>query len=73
MTHYSNDPREITAKFQSSCCKCNLKIKKGTLIYYWPSSRKMYCTSCGEAPYRQFISSAADEEVYSGNGNPFAW
>jgi hypothetical protein len=27
---------------------------------------------CGEEPFRQFLSSAADEEVYSGQGNPYA-
>jgi len=30
----------------------------------------VFCTSCGDAPYRQFLSSAADEDVYNGTGNP---
>ena len=29
MTRYSNDPRQISAKFSSNCSKCNTKIKKG--------------------------------------------
>jgi len=66
MTRYSS------AKFSSSCSKCKTKIKKGATIYYWPSSREVFCTICGDAPYRQFLSSMADEEVYSGNGNPYA-
>jgi len=72
MTRYSNDPRQIVAKFSSICCKCKVKIQKGTNIYYWPSSREVFCEKCGDGPYRQFLSSVADEEVYSGNGNPYA-
>ena len=71
MKDYSNDPRMITAKFNSTCSKCGCSIKKGTSIYYWPSDRKEYCLKCGEAPFRQFRSSAADEEVYAGTGNPY--
>ncbi|HZK94533.1 MAG TPA: hypothetical protein VFC67_10025 [Prolixibacteraceae bacterium] len=52
MTNYSNDPWQITAKFSSNCSKCKVKITKGTIIYYWPSSREVFCTSCGDAPYR---------------------
>jgi ribosomal protein S27E len=73
MNRYSNDPRQITARFSSRCSKCKVKIQKDTIIYYWPSSREVYCLTCGEAPYRQFLSSVADEEAYSGNGNPYAW
>ena len=62
----------ITARFSSNCEKCKAKIKKGDEIYYWPNGRKAYCMKCGEADYRQFLSSAADEEVYSGSGNPYA-
>jgi len=61
----------ITAKFSSSCSKCKTKLLKGTSIYYWPSSREVFCTKCGEDPYRQFLSSAADEDVYNGCGNPY--
>jgi len=73
MTRYSNDPRQITAKFSSSCCKCKAKIPKGAEIYYWPSSREVFCAKCGDGPYRQFLSSAADEDVYNGTGNPYAY
>ena len=34
--------------------------------------RQLYCLSCGESEYRQFLSAAADEDVYQGIGNPFA-
>jgi len=65
---YKNDPRMITAKFSSSCSKCGCPIKKGTSIYYWPSDRKAYCEKCGEGPYRQFRSEAADEDMMNGTG-----
>jgi hypothetical protein len=70
MTRYSKDPRQISTKFSSNCCKCKTRIFKGSTIYYWPSSGEVFCSSCGEVPFRQFLSSAADEEVYAGSGNP---
>jgi len=74
MTCYTNDPRQITAKFSSTCSKCKTKIKKGATIYYWPSSYEVFCTNCGDTPYRQFLSSAAaDEDVYNGTENPYAY
>jgi hypothetical protein len=69
MSGYSNDPRQITARFASSCSKCSAKIKKGAEIYYWPSSREVFCIKCGDQPYREFLSSAADEDFYNGTGN----
>jgi hypothetical protein len=72
MNRYSNDPRMIKSKFGSNCSKCKVQIRKGTIVYYWPGSREIYCMTCGEGPFRQFLSSAADEEVYSGYGNPLA-
>lgn len=65
---YKNDPRMLTAKFTSACFKCGCSIKKGTQIYFWPSDRKVYCLKCGEVPYSQFRSSAADEDAYNGIG-----
>ena len=73
MPRYANDPRQITAKFTSSCTTCNSTVKKGEQLYYWPSSRKVYCLKCGENDYRRFLSDAADEDVYNGCGNPYAY
>jgi len=73
MTRYSKDPRQISAKFSSNCCKCKARIQKGATIYYWPSSGEVFCTICGDEPFRQFLSTAADEEVYTGSGNPYAY
>lgn len=71
MNYYSNDPREIKTKFPSSCATCGCKLPKGVNVYYWPSSRKIYCLACGDEDYRQFLSLAADEEVMNGTGNPY--
>jgi hypothetical protein len=68
---YAGDPRQISARFDSSCSKCNCKLKKGDEIFYWPSNRKAYCFTCGESDYLQFLSSKADEEVFHGIGNPY--
>ncbi len=73
MSKYANDPREIKAKFASKCSKCKTEIPKGINCYYWPSSRQVFCLSCGDHDYRQFQSSACDEEVYAGTGNPYAY
>ena len=72
MTRYSKDPMQITARFSSNCCKCKTVLLKGATIYYWPTSKEVFCTNCGETPFRQFLSSAADEDVYAGSGNPYA-
>ena len=72
MKKYVNDPRPITVRYQSTCAECSITLKKGKEAYYWPSDGKLYCLSCGESEYRQFLSSAADEEVYNCIGNPYA-
>ena len=71
MSRYSNDPRQMTARFSGQCSKCNAPIKKGAEMYWWPSSRQAMCEKCGEPEYRQFQSSCADEAAYAGYGNPY--
>ena len=71
MRRYSNDPRTITVKYTGECAECNAVLRKGSFAYYWPSDGKLYCKSCGESDYLCFLSSAADEEVFMGTGNPF--
>jgi hypothetical protein len=73
MTRYSKDPKQISTKFSSNCCKCKTRIPKGATIYYWPSSGEVYCSSCGDVPFRRFLSSVVDEEVYAASGNPYAY
>lgn len=35
-------PREMTAKFDSTCAETGKAIKKGDTIVYYPASRKAY-------------------------------
>jgi hypothetical protein len=44
-----------------------------TFAYDLPSDGKLNCLSSSESEYRQFLSAAADEDVYLGIGNPFAY
>jgi hypothetical protein len=73
MKKYFNDPRPITVRYQATCAECSAKLKKGASAYYWPSDGKLYCLTCGESEYREFLSAAADEAVYLNTGNPFSY
>jgi hypothetical protein len=73
MKKYFNDPRPITVRYTGDCAECGTILKSGTSAYYWPSDGRLYCKSCGESEYRQFLSAAADEEVCQGIRNPFAF
>ena len=72
MKKYFNDPRPITIRYRANCAECATPLQKGANAYYWPSDGKLYCQTCGESEYRQFLSAVADEDVYQGIGNPFA-
>ncbi len=64
MPRYTNDPRKITSKFDSSCTTCGKKIRKGDTFYYWPLTRTAYCLVCGEKDYREFLLNAQDEDDF---------
>lgn len=68
---YKDDPRQIVVRYPSCCAKCQTLLPRGAVAYYWPRTRTLLCTNCGEPEFRSFLSSAADEEVYAGNGNPY--
>lgn len=38
----SADPREIEARFESTCAESGRPIKRGERCIYYPSSRKVY-------------------------------
>ncbi len=71
MNRYSNDPRIINLKYSGSCKDCKCSIQKGDRAFYWPLLKEVKCLDCGKQDYREFLSSAADEDVYHGRGNPF--
>ena len=65
MKRYSNDPREMQARFPSVCAESGKPIRKGDAILYWPSSREAYLV--GHAPqaeqeFRQFQVLAYEED-----------
>jgi len=62
---YRNDPRSMTAKFKSTCSKCQRPIPKDSKMYYWPASKTAMHEACGETDYNQFLLSKADEEMYN--------
>jgi len=72
MTHtsYAMDPRQITAKFPSTCHTCGKKINKGDQIIYWPNGKKAGHLKCDEADYRQSLASFEDEDRYNGSREP---
>lgn len=67
---YKDDSRKIAVRYPCSCAKCETRLPKGALAYYWPRTQTLLCSDCGEPEYRSFLSAAADEDVYAGNGNP---
>ena len=66
MSQYRNDPRQITAKFSSSCHSCGKKIEKGEQIIYWPLTKKAGHLRCDEADFRKSLESFEDEDRYNG-------
>ena len=69
MKTYSNDPKNMTARFDSICAESGRKIRKGDPILYWPSERKAYLIGYApkaEQDFRDFQASAFDECVHNG-------
>lgn len=63
--HYQGDPRQITAKFSSTCHTCGQKINKGEQIIYWPNGKLAGHLACDEADYRNSLASFEDEDAYN--------
>jgi hypothetical protein len=47
--YYDNDPREITAKFDSICKETGKKIKKGDICIYYPIGKSVYHSDSNQA------------------------
>lgn len=39
---YKNDPREITAKYDSICAETGKEIKRGDACIYYPTSKQVF-------------------------------
>lgn len=71
MGYKDDHPLQLVVRYQSCCAKCQALLHRGTVAYYWPRTKTLLCSGCGEPEYRSFRSSAADEEVYARNRNPY--
>ena len=59
---YAGDPRWLTARFSSTCGKCDKQMPKGSQIWWYPKNKMAYCESCGESDSRVFDAAVADED-----------
>ena len=62
MPKYSLDPRWMTARFSSTCSKCDQPIAKGADIFYYPNGKRALCKTCGDDVSREFAAMAFDED-----------
>jgi len=62
---YKNDPRQITAKFNSKCAETGKEIKKGENCIYYPSSKEVFCMESKQA--REFEQMSFDNDYLGGN------
>lgn len=63
-SYYSQDPKWITAKFNSKCHQCGGEIKRGSNIFYYPKGKHAYCETCGTDHSNSFDCAVQDEEFY---------
>jgi len=54
---FRNDPREITARFNSKCAETGKEIKKGDTCIYYPLAKKVYHVESKQAlEFRNWIA-----------------
>lgn len=49
MKRYNNNPREITAKFNSKCAETGKEIIKGEICIFFPSDKQVFHTDSKQA------------------------
>ena len=62
---YAGDPRWLTARYNSTCHKCDGPIKKGSQIWWYPKGKIAYCEPCGQSDARVFNAAVEDEDFYN--------
>ena len=65
LKYYNNDPRIITAKFNSKCAETGVIINKGSECLYYPSSREVFSLDSKQAS--DFRGWSFDCEVLGAN------
>jgi hypothetical protein len=66
----SRDPFWLTSRFAGKCAKCGAQIRKGDRVFYYPSTRSIFCEKrdeCGPAHSREFDASRSDEAFLGGS------
>jgi len=63
--YYSGDPYWTKARFYSKCSGCGEGIPKGSRIFYYPRTKDVFCSDCGDKESRQFEAIAQDEYSYN--------
>jgi hypothetical protein len=61
MARYNNDPRVITAKFDSICNETGKEIKKGDKCLYYPIGKSVF--SLESEQYYEYKMMAADWDM----------
>lgn len=62
--HYAGDPRQMSARFASTCHTCKKQIKKGEEIIYWPATKSAGHLACDQTDFSHSVESFMDEEMY---------
>jgi hypothetical protein len=47
--YYNNDPKTITAKYESKCAETGKTIKAGDTCIYYPTSKSVYHVESNQA------------------------
>lgn len=63
--NYPRDPYWTKARFVSHCRKCEIEIKKGNKIFYYPNTKSVYCETCGQSASADFACCLQDEEFFT--------
>jgi len=63
---YSGDPRWITVRRPAHCAHCDTLIQRGDSAFYYPRTRELYCSICGDVEARRFRAEAFDESALTG-------
>lgn len=66
MYRRARDPFWLETKYEGgSCARCGAKIRKGERVFYYPSTKSIYCPTHSAEASREFSAAKFDEEFYS--------
>ena len=59
---YAGDPRWITTRRPGACKKCHGEIRKDEDAFWWPKTKRIECSECGQESSARFEMEVADED-----------